>query len=284
MKSGKPDAVAKRSRRRGLINHFFWSFISGFSIIAVLAYYTTQEFRLDFVIGVGSRGNRPLSSLLMTKLGLKEGSMDHLLILGFQKNVPELLHCYETVARQTVARHTYESINFQPVALSTGFYAKKSIITCGSNLDEKYKCHSHSEKSSSEFSQILSPVNSAQVNINGEIWILGGRERIIPNDGPLMEPASYSTTSFSQKIITLDTTYLSNDFVDDGKHRLPFPIAFHCAIYIGTVCSKNSRFEIRNSTYVRLIFFTDIVFTAKSQFKECPRSAHFDSLNQDFLK
>ena len=161
--------------------------------------------------------------------------MDHLIILGFQKNVDKFLYCFETVTRQTVAKHTYESINFQSVALSMGFYVKnfQSIITCGSNLDDKYKCHSHTKKSSSEFSEKLLPINSAQVNINGEIWFLGGRDRIIPYDGPLMEPASYSITSFSRKIITLDTSYLSNDFIDNGQHQLPFPLAFHCSLYIG---------------------------------------------------
>ena len=167
------------------------------------------------------------------KHGFKEGSLDYLTVLGFEMGKTEFLYCFGTVTRQAVTKYAYESINFQTVPKSIGFYNKKSqsIITCGSHSDEHYKCHSHSSKTSVGFSNKLLPVDSAIVHVEDEVWSLGGRERFIPEDGPLMEPASFKNV-FSRSIIILKTLSLSQDFVDSIDHRLPFPLAYHCAVYM----------------------------------------------------
>ena len=103
--------------------------------------------------------------------------MDYFTVLGFENGKSEFLYCFETVTRQAITRYNYESINFQTVPKSMGFYEKESqsIITCGSQVDEKYKCHMHGPRTSVEFSEKLLPINSAVIELENEIWFLGSK-------------------------------------------------------------------------------------------------------------
>ena len=135
--------------------------------------------------------------------------------------------------RQGVTRYNYESVNWQTVAKSVGVYNQKSkvIITCGSHVDDNYKCYSYNGKMSVGFSQKLMPVNSGVVDVIDEIWFIGGRERTLPKDGPLKETASYGA-NYTNKVIVLSKSHLSNDFRVNETLALPFGIAFHCGLLI----------------------------------------------------
>ena len=98
---------------------------------------------IDFMIGSGSRTPRLLPPYYKDKQKLKEGSIDYFSLLAFQKDSNEFLRCFETMARQVVSRFNYESINFQSVMKSVGYYDKKSngIVTCATNFDSQDDCN-----------------------------------------------------------------------------------------------------------------------------------------------
>lgn len=148
----------------------------------------TQVFKPDFIIGIGSRPQRPTSFFFKELKGFKEGSIDYISVLGLEKGKREFLHCFETSARQVASRFNYESINYRVVPKSAAFYDQtaKGVVVCGTNIDDNLrcklsniesslncrynfifvdKCHVHNGKTSVGYSKTLLPQDSSVVQM-----------------------------------------------------------------------------------------------------------------------
>ena len=146
---------------------FFLVFLSTCLSMYCLAYLITSEFQTDFIIGVGSRTIWKNSLYVTEPKGFSEGSIDYFSVMAFQKGKDDFLHCFDTTARQAVSRLNYESINFQSVRKSFGFYDElsKGIYLCGTNLDDEYKCYLHNGHSTVGVSKIVLPSGAAIVKV-----------------------------------------------------------------------------------------------------------------------